>query len=153
MTRRRGLPVPVVAVLVVAMLYPAVAAAQPPSARPPSSSEAPTTDESGQLVHHRVGRLGLDHPVDWIIRPSGLHLRHLTVIEFIGTAPSAAACTEVGNGMHCEVDLALEPGTVSILIGELGGPPGLQDMFERVKDPPPGASVVTIDGVPALLTR
>jgi hypothetical protein len=133
--------------------------AQSPSPSSPAASPTPgsTPDTSIQpsplpVVHHRVGGLGFDHPASWTVRPSGVEMRTITVEEFIGTAPSTAWCNETVNAVTCEVDLALEPGTVSVVIEDVGGPP-MPDPFERAQDPPPGTAVVYVDGVPALLTR
>jgi hypothetical protein len=77
----------------------------------------------------------------------------MRVIEFIGTAPSTAGCGTDQDLTRCGVDYWLGPGTVSVSVEEPGGPPMLDDAFERADDPPPGSTVVLIDGVPALLTR
>ncbi len=120
----------------------------------PSVTSEPSPEPSAEaLVHHRVGRLGLDVPPEWTVRPADVLMRYTHVIEFIGTAPSTAGCTTEGDLTGCGVDLALEPGTVSVAVEEPGGPIRIDTPFERAEDPPPGTTVVDIDGVPAFLRR
>ena len=126
----------------------------PPTGAAPIVSTGPSPEPSPTaVVHHRVGRLGLDYPAEWTLRPADVLMRHTHVIEFIGTAPSTAGCTTVGALTSCGVDHALEPGTVSVAVEEPGGPLTIDTPFERAEDPPPGTTVVEIDGVPAFLTR
>ena len=127
--------------------------ATPPGAAPSVSSRPAPEPSAEALVHHRVGRLGLDVPAEWTVRPADVLMRSTHVIEFIGTAPSTAGCTTDGDLTRCGVDLALEPGTVSVAVEEPGGPVRIDTPFERAEDPPPGTTVVEIDGVPAFLTR
>ena len=129
---------------------PASATASPA----PGSSPGPTSIQPSPVpvVHRRVGRVGFDYPASWTVRPSGVNMRYITVVEFIGTAPSTAGCTHTANSTSCGVDMALGPSTVSVLVEQFDGPT-MADPFTRAEHASGETSVVQIDGAPALLTR
>lgn len=114
------------------------------------SMDPPAGATSAPLVHEVVEGLGFDHPADWVLRSSDTDMRYTRVIGFLGTAPSTAGCTTSGDTTTCRVDFALEPGTVSIALETVSGPPAVGDPFERAADPEPGTHVVLVDGMPAV---
>ncbi|MBX3031180.1 MAG: hypothetical protein KF809_13620 [Chloroflexi bacterium] len=127
-----------------------VAAADPSSAPPVEASAGPSLDQSAGLVHDVVGGLGFDRPAAWALRPSDVDMRYIRVLAFVGTAPSSAGCTTTPDTMTCGTDFALQPGTVSVAIEWVHGPPARRHPFDRAADPEPGTRVVFVDGMPAI---
>lgn len=144
-----------------AVVTPSVISAEGSASPSPTAQTSRGTAAAGStggsptpsLAHFHAGRIGFDYPAGWSVRPSGLRMHYVTVVAFVGTAPSTASCTSpTPNSVTCRTDFALAPGTVGVEVETQDGPP-VTDPLTRAAHPEPGTQVVSIDGAPAFLSE
>ena len=127
-------------------------AAGPSKEAPPS----PTAPTSGSIPVH-FERLAFDVPAPWSVRVVNLNEHYVTILGFVGTAPSSAGCEPASSlpsgaisGTECSTDLALGPGQVAIEILRLDSP-GQVDPLDFSANLTGEARMTQVAGAPAVL--
>ena len=117
---------------------------------PTTAPAAPVILERGPTATHvHFGRIAFDIPAGWDFRPANVNEHYIDLVGFLGTAASTAACYPTANGVTCSTDFRLAPGDVSVLLMTQNGP-AVVNPKSIANATDPGATVISIDGVPAL---